>query len=476
MAPPSLEMKTTNRNGEPLDRNMALMKVMTSHDIAEYLQEMLHVLRHDDDDFQLALNQKHHRPKMMRAIVGISKGDFKQQLRDLQCQHQWKAADAFIRQDLQSIMMMMMSSSTNAEEQQAPNFAPNLQRYLQNGEPSPSQQQEQQQRQQQPCAKFFSSLASGRTYQGKFERLLEDLAPHLLPKFQSIVADMEEEALLQLFVLHEHRQRERSATTATDGVTEEDAHLQLQQCLDMEFVQAPPESVDGGRSKGKRGEIDLNTYLATQYGHLEDYRVLSPVWIRPLGSHKSKSSNNKKCQYVMEIPLDEIYQGMTNEFDAMVVHVRGETMTIHQVWDAKATLDPPALHDILRKKVSALASILDTEKLPNITFVVPSESDPNSLESFKVEVHPVSNSTLPQIGVFGSKLPTPRAAARRLQVTVCEILLETNKNVATAVLKESTGKMAPPPSMVEEYAWRLLSAVEQVQPIMVVPDTTDFEG
>jgi hypothetical protein len=168
---------------------------------------------------------------------------------------------------------------------------------------------------------------------------------------------------------------------------------------------------DGGRSWGKRGESNLNLYLEERHKQESTISsttmVLSPVWVRgkkknrqrnncsnnDKSRNKKDSSNNKKnnfnnnikqrCQYVLETTNTDVLlsSGTTSEFDAMVVRtttydndnydVQKEQeqeeqkplvvlpmMIIEEVWDAKATLDPSALLDVLNKKVTSLQRIL----------------------------------------------------------------------------------------------------------------------
>ncbi|KAG7338534.1 hypothetical protein IV203_013998 [Nitzschia inconspicua] len=453
------------------------VKVLDSDALENYVHEILQHLRSPDDaqqrgPYQLTMNEQ-HRPKMIRAILGMSKVEFKQRLRELQIQYQWKLADDFLRHQLQPLIF------TVDVKDSAPNLSSGIQNYLETKQDPFAQQQPPL------VAKFFSTLARGRTYQGKMEHLLKEIAPNLLNKYREIVADLSEHDLLQQFI-NQHQKQQHQQHGGECWHHDDDTMQQLlQQCLTMEFVQAPPEPLDGGRSKGRQGEVDLQSYLTALHSIDDSVRVLSPVWIRPLGAHKIKSNNNKKCKYVLEVPSQYIQTGMTNEFDAMIVRLQGDTVTIEQVWDAKATLDPSSIHDILYKKVSSLRSLLTADDvLSSGKFVIAKDDENSAVPSsdvYNIQLQlPCSNSTskstttttvlFPKIGLFGSKLPSPRAAARRLQVTVCEVLLESNREIVETVLKENTGKLPPPTDMVVRYATQLLTRIREVKPIVVVPD------
>lgn len=445
--------------------------VMDTLGIEDYIHEIISTLRkspHDKNDtvdgnWKLTLNEK-HRSKMMRAIVGLSKVEFKQRLRELEHQHQWDLADTFVRQQLQALT----DKNVVGLFDKAPNFSTAVDQYISS---DPSQQQSLS-----TAAKFFSTMARGRMYQGKMERLLAEVAPHLSDEYSQIVGDLSNQDLLQLFV--------KEYQACEDG-SDDNTSLLLQQCLDIEFVDAPPDSADGGRSKGKRGEVDLFTYLTTKCSRDDSsLRVLAPVWIRPLGS--SKRGNTNKCKYVLEVPSKYLRSGITNEYDAMVVRVDDndcKSLTIMEVWDAKATMDVTAIHDILKKKVfKSLVTLLDSAVLEESMFVLADTNNDNSKNSvYHAQLRQPSSSshstnaatttatiTLPNIGLFGSKLPTPQTAARRLQVIVCEVLLEADRGVVEGVLAENSGQMTPPSDIVVGYATELLTLIQQVQPTMVV--------
>ena len=306
---------------------------------------------------------------------------------------------------------------------------------------------------------------------------------------------------------------------------------------------------DGGRSVGKRGERDLVAYLAEKENERRTKAtttetklsppptmVLSPVWVRP--KRKNRANTKQKCRYVLEIPTTKatgekatndggsvVSLGTTSEFDAMVVRVIGDDgnhdreheldcesdgdgtnqnedsrpiMAIQEVWDAKATLDPAALLDVLNKKVPSLQKILhENFRVANLTdpcflvredgtrivattkehngkitdgvnFVVlpfgkDEKKDPCRNKSnetttngsspliYRVGIEATDNNNnnnnedrhrlfLPQIGVFASRIISPGAAARRIQTVVYERLLETDiETVKDVVRKNSHG-------------------------------------
>ena len=415
-------------------------------------------------------------------------------------------------------------------------------------------------------------------------------------------SNQHEEELLRLFIdeLQDDTKAEDNNEKADKSIIEpstlvvnrEQISL-LRNICDLDIFSSPPPTKsgisssgspsvdDGGRSVGKKGERDLERFLVRKHETGEtcsskDFsgsRVLSPVWVRP--KHKNRRNTKEKCRYVLEIPRLQdvenngsnsrnnktktngyVSQGTTSEFDAMVVRVINSDasdesqgsilpiMAIREVWDAKATLDPSALFDVLDKKARSLETILcdensnvvnlsnsavasrDSEALTvleekNIVkmnakeganFVVlplrenkktssydrtdadatcSATANPASPLVYRVGIEPpqVTNDdgnnsgdygryeSIPQIGVFASKMIGPGAAARRIQTIVYESLLETDLCTVKGVVSQHQGDGGTGnPSLKDDDALhcnRLLQdrSVEIVERILRLIDT-----
>jgi hypothetical protein len=171
--------------------------------------------------------------------------------------------------------------------------------------------------------------------------------------------------------------------------------------------------------------------------------------------------------------------GMTNEFDAMVVsfgdgeHDDNRICIIEEVWDAKATMDPVAMHDILHKKLSSLRIMLQPEILVDTKLVIQNDCIAQG-QAYDVVINPAADAAasevLPQIGLFGSRFPPPKGAAQRLQVTICERLLETDWDIVQDILSEEpfSGKISPPQDIMLIQLSNLMELVRRIQPILAV--------
>jgi hypothetical protein len=370
--------------------------------IIPYLKETIQAV---DPCFRLAVGEQ-HRKSMMRAIMKISKVQMDEDLRQLRAKIHWSKADCFVRDEL-------ISLTPPSDAQQ---FQEGLDKYKA-FEPNHT--------------KLFSFLARGRTYQGKLAKLLQDVKPELVPTFQQIVDPIPELELLECYAREQHLSLQEL----------------LLRCVHAQFPKAPTDSPDAGKAKGIKGETSLQTYLETKY---PDKRVLSNVFIS-----KKPRSGKQKNLYVIQLPSSLSWDGMTSELDALVLEPTqdgDESVVVIEVWEAKATLHPITLHDALSKKHAAVAKIFET-------------NDVRLLLEGKEDLA-IQQGTLPGIGIFGNKLLSPVAAARRSQVLACENVIGTSRRAVEHAL--GTGEILVPHEQVLSDLKRTLRLAEEIQPTVVI--------
>jgi hypothetical protein len=516
------------------------------------LEETLQVVKlqqmdNDNPSSNKMFINESHRKSMMRALLGMNKVQFDQELRDIHTQQQWSKAKHFV--DTYLLDMLSQLSAPTLEE--APEFEQTLQEYYSS----------QTTRFQQKPALLFSNLARGRTYQGKFERLLRDKRPDLLDLFMKIFEELSKVDLLRMFVEQYTDCRMNKNTTNTNPQNDADGDNDnpqrtsqqqlteelLLQCVDYEFQSlATPQPADGGSSGGKKCESNLLSYLLmensntnhnTNHNHTQDddddglqeeqittQQVLAPVWIRNKGSNKAFICS-KRCAYAIELPSTVNLHGMTSELDAVVVainkrkrrilkqttdndnndtHTTKEeeelleiiinnqddvdedqdeeeatatqataTVQLLQIWEAKATLNPSTLRDVLSKKYRTVTTMM--EHIHNnhnndatTTLVIQGN------ERFQVIQSPASSSSQssppfphhPQLGIFANNLLSPQAAARRARLVIGEQLLETDAQVVQQALQ--VGFVEVPPQLVEQSIRHLLQLAHKIQPILII--------
>jgi hypothetical protein len=402
--------------------------------IQDYLQETMDAIFMDPSSYSLSINEGHRKPMMRALLGGIPKVDFDAQLRDLSTRLAWDQTQRFVVEEL-----VHMTPPPDA-----PEFAQGLKTY---------------QLFQDKPSKLFSYLARGRMYQGKFERLLQDVQPGLLPRYQDISREIPRLELLRSF--------------ANEQTNESSLKDELLQCVDMQVPKAAPQPLDGGKSSGTQNEIDLSSYLQ---GRLENERtrtlapsgqrrLLAPVFIqtRRRGNGKNGNSHhpNKKHPYIIELPESIDLNGKTTELDALVVEETtcGGMMRIHEVWEAKATLHPITLYDALSKKSKMIACIFEADSEASLwihgtryTILLPTTTTTTTRSS--------------KLGIFGKTMMSPAAAARRTQLVAGERLLETSRGAVQEAL--ATGQVSIPRDQVMHQLERLLQLAQDIQPMLVV--------
>lgn len=358
-----------------------------------------------DPNFQLTLGEQ-HRKIMMRGIIGNTKVQMDEDLRKLRSKLHWDMAERFVLEDLNSL----------ATPVDAPQFKVGLQNYKSY---------------KNNHKKLFSYLAGGRVYQGKLASLLEKTNPELVPKYQQIVEEIPELELLKSYAL------------------EQDSCINeiLLECIMAPFPKAPPGSEDGGQSRGKGGELSLTKYLGQTF---ETERILPNVFINMKKKNLGKSTT-------IQLPKSLNWDGMTSELDALVLQKSNrsiESVLVTQIWEAKATLHPISIHDALSKKHAAISKIFVTN---GVTLYL----DGNEVD--------VESGKLPKMGIFGRVLLSPKAAARRTQVILCEKLLGTRREVTENALV--SGKISIPHEEVLNYLKTTLVLARDIQPTVVIAST-----
>eukprot|EP00546_Thalassionema_frauenfeldii_P020004 CAMPEP_0178900944 /NCGR_PEP_ID=MMETSP0786-20121207/3745_1 /TAXON_ID=186022 /ORGANISM="Thalassionema frauenfeldii, Strain CCMP 1798" /LENGTH=339 /DNA_ID=CAMNT_0020571985 /DNA_START=278 /DNA_END=1297 /DNA_ORIENTATION=- len=281
--------------------------------------------------------------------------------------------------------------------------------------------------------RLLSFLAGGRTYQGKLDRLLKDVCPDLVMDYECIVKEVPDKELLKIYVEEK-------------GAADSQLNDSLIKCVEMDFPRAAPQPSDGGRRRGKKGECDLKEYLDGLHSD-SSVQILAPVWVR----NKSRKPISKRCSNVIQVSPEVDLNGMTTEFDAISVQLQGHSLQIAQVWEAKATLDPTTLYEILTKKYGTIASIF---------------RNPSQLV-FNGECYAIANQKMPKLGIFTTRLPESSDAAQ-LAINVCgESMLDRDSSIIPSALEY--GEVTVPREKVQQQLESILHLVQEIQPDFVCP-------
>lgn len=357
----------------------------TMMDVHAYLKDT--VAAATETQWDIGVSEQ-DRKTMMRCLIGLSKVEFDQQLRDTELEIRWSDSKEFL------------SKLPLKELESAPDYLAGLQRPLKKSFKTPR--------------KLFSYLAKGRTYKGQFDRLLEAELPSLLDNYRHVMDEMDGLSRLRAFA---------------DGYQGEQQH-NLLRCVDLLLPKGSTQPADGGYSSGKKGEIDLLTYLMDR--HVPE-AILGNVLV------KAPKSKVKPCQTVLETA--KLREGSTSEFDAMIIEkTNDERVRIVEMWEAKATIHPATLLDVVRKKYASLENVLEDE--------------------------PIDTAHKPSIGIFGSDCLHARAAAKRLQYVSFLEQLGKDPKLVLQIL-DSSHHRVPAPCVLNRLQ-SLRDDMERLQPKVVV--------
>jgi hypothetical protein len=279
------------------------------------------------------------------------------------------------------------------------------------------------------ASKFFSFLARGRAYKGKFEELLKAQALHLLPVYEDIVQEIPRRDLMKAYV---------------NDVAETDIKGPLLQCIEMSFPQAPRQPADGGKSDGLKGEMDMSTFLNDRWAN-NPSMIRSSVLLKP-------NLKNKKAPDSIIVSAHALRERWTSEFDSMIVKIDEDdasSVNIVELWEAKASIHPASICDVLFKKAKSLQMILD---------------DSDAQFHFHEQQYSIKD-TFPIVGIFGTTLLSPKSSARRAQMLTCEEILGSSVDAVLEAM--ATGKVTPVDA--ESRLTHILDEVIRIKPVLFTP-------
>ena len=372
--------------------------------LEDYLQNTIRAI---DPEYKMTVNES-HRKKMVAVLLGIKLVDFNQELRDLHSQIQWDKTLDFVANEM---------ATTFPDDQEIPDAL----EFRKGIECIDSFQEN--------TSKFFSFLARGRTYKGKFEELLKAQALHLLPVYEDIVQEISRRDLMKAYV---------------NDVAETDMKETLLQCIEMSFPQAPRQPADGGKFDGLKGEMDMSQFLNDRWAN-------NPAMIRSSVLLKPNRKNRKAADSII-VSAHALRERWTSEFDSMIVKIDEDdasSINIVELWEAKASLHPASICDVLFKKAKSLQMILD---------------DSDAQFHFHEQQYSIKD-TFPTVGIFGTRLLSPRSSARRAQMLACEEILGSSVDAVLEAM--ATGKVTPVDA--ESRLTHILDEVIRIKPVLVTP-------
>jgi len=280
---------------------------------------------------------------------------------------------------------------------------------------------------------IFSRLASGRHYQGKLDRMIQDLFPSLLEDYNQASQKATEREMMEYVIQHDlvlNQQENENDIVLDEG---EELWIKKQQewrekrinaaykCLDRFYPLDAEQSTSSekqnnlteeGLQSGKRCEDSCISYLTHERDSLDEQCiVLQNVYVNNRRGKNTKYVPPK----ILKTPKDlngtgiiwaENLDGggrhrLCSEFDAVVVSKSNDS--IESVYEAKKTISPSTIHDILSKKLGAVHTLLDDSSAE----LVYGDGEMTRTIPFTSSV----DSTRFTFGMFGTELQRPEHSA-----------------------------------------------------------------
>jgi hypothetical protein len=223
----------------------------------------------------------------------------------------------------------------------------------------------------------FSRLASGRHYKGRLEEMVKDLAPQLLESYEEASRAITERDVCERLIQRDLVKGNVKCQTALQERRIKAAF----ECLDIFYPRYENYNADGDVSEdvaasykkesnlecstlsGKITEASCLEYIEKQYQSPSRHTILKNVFINTRRNaeekHKPPRPRRNKSTVIWTDEGGTDRYKICSEFDVLLVNEFNEDMhQIESIWEAKRTISPSTLYDVLKKKLAAVELLL----------------------------------------------------------------------------------------------------------------------
>ncbi|KAL7549990.1 hypothetical protein ACHAWF_013248 [Thalassiosira exigua] len=282
----------------------------------------------------------------------------------------------------------------------------------------------------------FSRLARGRRYQGKLHSLIADVFPELTDKYCEATQKATDREVLEFVINTDlvYRTENKGDLVGDEELTAKRISAAFK-CLDR-FYPISPSSEErhsvAGMISGKQSEKSCIQFLRREYSRSRQKNVeesnptthiLQNVYVnaRTNGDHtknRKLTSPGRKLAETGIIWTDCARHRLCSEFDAVVVSCEASgkldesnSSYIESVWEAKKTISPSTLHDILTKKLGAIEALVRSQTSELV---------------FEHGVVPFDRMVGLTFGIYGSELQQPENAADSIRSIAAAHVINSN--------------------------------------------------
>lgn len=369
--------------------------------VHEYIDAIEREIESEEPTFRARLRYQNKKPVIRSLIDMQTKDDFNKLLRTQQKQTEYDK----MRDFCQNILQPRIRDLPPDERQKIPNFDAALEVAL-----------------SKPADKgiqTFYRLASGREYKGRLIDLVSDLVPDEEQNcIQSMTPMTEDEVLIHAIdsIANDERDFERK-----------DERIEAaRKCIDYfqsNFNGNSGSNGDPASSKLNGLECEQACLNWLQDQNRKDDIVLGNVVINNYTTKSRQKYLNQAHGIARNVIWTQtVRNGITSEFDAVVLRPswlnnNGEMSTsITEIWEAKYSMSPSSLHDVLSKKTPAIRALMRDDQL-SISY----NGNHHSLRDRNEGM---------VLGVFGSELLPPLQALGQLKSTAMSYALSADVDIA----------------------------------------------
>ena len=221
----------------------------------------------------------------------------------------------------------------------------------------------------------FPRLASGRYYKGQLDKMILDLFPQLYESYLMVSQQITDREVFERLI-HLELTIDHVSKTKTDEEFHSRRVKAAFECLNM-FYPASGEvsynmsergkkegSAESSHLSGKDTEDACSNYIENMIGPSPDNIVLKNVFINARRSsderYKPPRNRRNKSTVIWTDEGGSDRYRVCSEFDILLLKQSAQDVHhIKSIWEAKRTISPSTLYDVLSKKLGAVELLLD---------------------------------------------------------------------------------------------------------------------
>ena len=366
----------------------------------DYIDAIEKEVMEGGETFQVQLRYQNKKP-LIRTLLGIkSKEEFDRLLRSRKSLEEYEKMRVFSQQ----ILRPRIQKLPPEKRSKASHFDEGLQKALKSSFTRGIQ--------------AFHRIASGRDYKGRVIDMVLDLVPELEQQCIQAMSPLTDDEMLMHTI--DYVSNNQSFDCPSEQVEA------AKKCLEMiQNVDGSVYSNNYGASKANGIECEQALLCWLQNEKPDDSFILSNCMINNCTT-KSRVKYTKKGPRRVDniIWTSSARDRVCSEFDAVILSSDSDVDSkqdeepptmISEIWEAKYSLSPSSLHDILTKKVSAIRTLTQDDKL-SISY--------NGCHQTLGKQNSVA------LGLFGVELLPPANAFGQLQSTAISYALSSDVDVA----------------------------------------------